>query len=191
MMNTVVHLNEVGDLESLKKLCREVFIPAEGEKVVFGEGPKDARLMFIGEAPGEEEGKTGHVFIGRAGRILNKYLDEAKIDRETVYITNVIKIRPPGNRTPKKSDINEALPFLERQIVLVKPKIVVCLGRIAVQAIVDPKAKITEIRGKWQEKNNIRIMPTYHPASIFHDEEKKVFLQRDLLNVGKVIHAIT
>lgn len=185
----VVSLNAVNDLNTLKNICMETFSPAEGERLVFGEGPENARLMLIGEAPGEEEGRTGRVFIGNAGRLLNKYLDEAEINRESVYITNVVKIRPPENRTPKKSEVNEALPFLERQIDLVKPKIVVCLGRIAVQAIVDPKAKITEIRGQWKERKSYRIMPTYHPSSVFHDQGKKELLKRDLIQVAKEINA--
>jgi len=180
-------LNEVNDLETLKNICLKKFSPAPDEKLVFGEGPENAGLMLIGEAPGEEEAKTGRVFVGNAGRLLNKYLEEAEIDREIAYITNVVKIRPPGNRTPKKSEIDQAMPFLERQIQLVKPKIMVCLGSTAVKAIVDPRAKITEIRGAWIEKDSIKIMPTFHPSAVFHDEDKKELLKRDLIQAGEML----
>lgn len=190
VMDKTASLNEVNDLETLKKICMETFIPDEGEKVVFGEGPANANLMLIGEAPGAEEAKMGRGFIGNAGRILNKYLGEAGINRELAYIANVVKIRPPNNRTPKKSEVGKGLPFLERQIELVQPKIVVCLGRIAVQAIIDSKAKITEMRGIWQEKDSMRIMPTYHPSVVFHDDVKKELLKKDLILVGKLLKNI-
>ena len=187
MTDEKVLLNEVNDLETLKNICMKTFFPAGDEKLVFGEGPENARLMLIGEAPGEEEAKTGRPFVGNSGRLLNKYLEEAEIARDNAYVTNIVKIRPPGNRTPKKSEINEAIPFLERQILLVKPNIVVCLGSTAVQAIVDPKAKISEIRGTWVENKCFKLMPTFHPSAVFRDEEKKQLLKRDLIQAGKML----
>ncbi|GMQ61244.1 uracil-DNA glycosylase [Vallitalea maricola] len=187
LMDEKVNLNIVNDLNSLEKKCMETFIPDEGERVVFGEGPANAKFMLIGEAPGAHEAKIGRAFIGNAGKILNRYLEESDIHRELAYITNVVKVRPPGNRTPKKSEVNESLPFLQRQIELIKPQVVVCLGRIAVQAIINPKAKITEIRGVWQQIKNIQIMPTYHPSVVFHDEIKKELLKKDLFEVGKIL----
>lgn len=178
-------LESIARLETLEAYCREKFVPAEGECVVFGQGPLQARLMLVGEAPGEEEAATGRPFVGNAGRVLNKYLAEAGIDREEAYVTNVLKVRPPDNRTPRKSEVQEALPVLLRQIDLVRPAIVVCLGSIAAQALVDPKAKITQIRGQWTEQNGLHIMPTYHPSSVFHDERKKELLKQDLVEVNK------
>lgn len=190
MTDKKVLLSDVNDLEALEKICMKTFFPAAGEKLVFGEGPENASLMMIGEAPGEEEAKSGRPFVGNSGRLLNKYLEEAEIARDTVYITNIIKTRPPGNRKPKNSEISQAFPFLERQIQLVKPKIVVCLGSTAVQAIIDPKAKITELRGSWVERDSLKIMPTFHPSAVFRDEGKRLLLKRDLIDAGNMLKRI-
>lgn len=178
-------IEAIKSLELLESICVRTFAPSEGEKVVFGEGPEKAELMLIGEAPGKEEAKIGRPFVGNSGRLLNKYLQQAGIDREKAYITNVMKIRPPENRTPRKSEIDEALPFLNRQIELVNPGIIVLLGSIALKAVIDPKAKITQMRGDWQEKSDMIIMPTYHPSAIFHDEAKKELFKKDLDQAGK------
>lgn len=190
MTAKTAHLEAVADLEALRVVCLRTFSPAEGEQVVFGEGPEHALLMMIGEAPGKQEAESGRPFVGNAGRLLDKYLEEAEIDRKDVYITNVLKVRPPGNRTPRKSEIKEALPFLLRQIQLVRPAILVCLGSISVQAVVDPKAKITEIRGEWLEKDGLQIMPTFHPSAVFHDDSKKKWLKKDLSEVGKRLKSL-
>ncbi|XID92342.1 uracil-DNA glycosylase [Paenibacillaceae bacterium WGS1546] len=176
----VQDLREVRDLQELYAVCSHTFVPRPGERLVFGEGPERARLLLIGEAPGKQEAETGRPFVGNAGRLLNKYLQETGIKREEAYLTNTVKVRPPGNRTPRITEVREALPILFRQIELVGPSILVCLGSIAVQAVVDPKAKITELRGEWQTKDGLRIMPTYHPSAIFHDETKRDLLKRDL-----------
>ncbi|MBW5447561.1 uracil-DNA glycosylase [Cohnella sp. CFH 77786] len=180
-------LQAVRDLEALRDLCLREFSPAPGEQAVFGEGPAHARLLLIGEAPGKQEAESGRPFVGNAGRLLNKYLQEASIRREEAYLTNVVKIRPPGNRTPRISEVKDALPVLLRQIELVGPRIIVCLGSVAVQAVLDPKAKITEIRGQWQEKDGIRVMPTYHPSAVFRDEDKRDLLKQDLREVGAAL----
>jgi DNA polymerase len=178
-------LPEIASLDALEIYCRETLVPAEGELTVFGEGPASARLMLIGEAPGEEEARTGRPFVGNAGRLLNKYMAEAGIVREDAYVTNVIKVRPPGNRTPRKTEVREALPVLERQIELIRPAIIVCLGGVAAQAVIDPKAKITQIQGQWFDRDGIHIIPTYHPSSVFHDEGKKLHLKQDLVEIGR------
>jgi DNA polymerase len=183
-------LNDVNDLESLKSVCMETFFPVADEKLVFGEGPENASLMMIGEAPGEEEAKSGRPFVGNSGRLLNKYLEEAGIARDKVYITNILKTRPPGNRKPKSAEIRQALPFLERQIQLVKPKMVICLGSTALHAIVDPKAKITELRGTWIERDSFKIMPTFHPSAVFRDEEKRQLLKSDFIEAGNMLKRI-
>lgn len=183
-------IHDVNDLESLKKICMETFFPAANEKLVFGEGPENASLMIIGEAPGAEEAKSGRPFVGNSGKLLNKYLEEAEIARDKVYITNTLKIRPPKNRKPQSSEIKQAVPFLERQIRLVKPKILVCLGSTAVQAIVDPRARITELRGIWIEKDSLQIMPTFHPSAVFRDKEKRQLLKRDLIEAGNMLKHI-
>ncbi len=183
-------LQGIGDLEALKAICERAFIHEPEERLVFGEGPDHARLLLIGEAPGEQEAETGRPFVGNAGRLLSKYLLEADINRENAYLTNVIKVRPQGNRTPRISEVKEALPILLRQIELIRPAIIVCLGSIALQAIIDRKAKITEIRGAWQLKDGIRIMPTYHPSAVFRDEDKRSLLKQDLTEVGAALREL-
>lgn len=181
------NLQAIGNLEALQAVCQRLFIPGPGERLVFGEGPQHARLLLLGEAPGEKEAETGRPFVGNSGRLLDKYLQRSGIRREEVYVTNVIKVRPPGNRTPRISEVKEALPVVLRQIELIRPAVIVCLGSIAVQAMVDRKAKITEIRGVWQEKDGIRIMPTYHPSAVFRDENKRELLKEDLSSVAHAL----
>ncbi|MCY9513468.1 uracil-DNA glycosylase [Paenibacillus apiarius] len=181
------NLQATGNLEALQAVCQRVFVPGPGERLVFGEGPQHARLLLLGEAPGEKEAETGRPFVGNSGRLLDKYLQRSGIRREEVYVTNVLKVRPPGNRTPRTSEVKEALPVVLRQIELIRPAVIVCLGSIAVQAMVDRKAKITEIRGVWQEKDGIRIMPTYHPSAVFRDENKRELLKQDLSSVAHAL----
>ncbi|MFD0715349.1 uracil-DNA glycosylase [Paenibacillus sp. GCM10027626] len=177
----------IGNLEALHAVCQRLFIPDPDERLVFGEGPDHARLLLLGEAPGEKEAAAGRPFVGNSGRLLDKYLQRAGLRREDAYVTNVLKIRPPGNRTPRTSEVKEALPLVIRQIELIRPAVIVCLGSIAVQAIVDRKAKITEIRGVWQEKDGVHIMPTYHPSAVFRDENKRELLKQDLSSVANVL----
>ncbi|WP_051570642.1 uracil-DNA glycosylase [Paenibacillus ehimensis] len=180
-------LHAISHLEALQAFCQRVFLPEPGERLVFGEGPEHARLLLIGEAPGEKEAETGRPFVGNSGRLLDKYLQEADLLREEAYVTNVIKVRPPGNRTPRISEVKEAMPVLLRQIELIRPAVIVCLGSIALQAVLDRKAKITDIRGVWQEKDGIRIMPSYHPSAVFRDENKRELLKQDLFSVGDAL----
>ncbi|WCF05752.1 uracil-DNA glycosylase [Paenibacillus thiaminolyticus] len=180
-------LHTIGNLAALHAVCERVFEPEPGERLVFGEGPEHARILLLGEAPGAKEAETGRPFVGNSGRLLNKYLQKADILRENAYVTNVIKVRPPGNRKPKTSEVTEALPILVREIELIDPAIIVCLGSIAVQALVDRKAKITELRGTWVERHGIRIMPTYHPSAVFRDEQKRELLKQDIFSAAEAL----
>jgi uracil-DNA glycosylase family 4 len=131
---------------------------------VFGEGAPDARLMFIGEAPGADEDRQGVPFVGAAGQVLNNLLNKLGLRREEVYITNVVKSRPPGNRDPEPDEIAACLPFLEKQIQAIRPRVIVTLGRIASQALLRNKDPITRVRGRWQKYGKIQVMPTFHPS---------------------------
>ncbi len=173
----------VEDLSAQAAGCKLCALGETRRSIVFGEGNPRASLMLVGEAPGEKEDETGKPFVGPAGRILNKILDEAGIHREDVYITGVVKCRPPKNRLPKKAEVTACVPFLEKQIELIRPGIIVCLGSFATQTLLDPKAKITEVRGKWFEEGGIKIMPTYHPAAVFHDQEKLDAIREDFRQV--------
>jgi uracil-DNA glycosylase family 4 len=172
-------------LQSEASVCNRCNLAATRNLVAFGEGNSRAELMLVGEAPGENEDKTGKPFVGAAGRILNKVLDEVGIQREDIYITGVVKCRPPKNRLPHKAERNACMPFLEQQIQIIKPRIIICLGSLAANTLIDPKAKITEVRGKWFEKNGIKLIPTYHPAAVFHDQAKLDTIREDFQSVKK------
>lgn len=140
---------------------------------VFGAGSKNATLLFVGEAPGDNEDKTGVPFIGRAGKLLNEYLAEVGIDRESVYIANVLKCRPPKNRDPLPAEEDACISFLKRQIALLSPKLIVCLGRVSAKRLISKKFKITSEHGAWYEFNGIPITAVYHPALLLRDPRKK------------------
>jgi uracil-DNA glycosylase len=174
-------LKAITNLEDLKQLCERYLSTdlAPGEQLVFGEGPPQAEVMVIGEAPGFQEAKTGRPFVGNAGRLLNKLLHEIGLRREQVYICNVLKTHPPGNRKPTRREIERELPLLQRQIGLIQPKLLVLLGATALQALIDPKGKITLQRGGWVDVGGIPAFVTYHPAAALHDETKIAILEQD------------
>lgn len=129
--------------------------------------------MLVGEAPGAREDELGRPFVGAAGELLNRILQAAGFKREEIYITNVVKCRPPGNRLPTPDEVQACRPYLENQIKLVNPKIIVCLGALATQALIAPGARITRLRGQWIQKDGIYYLPTFHPAALLRDESKK------------------
>lgn len=157
--------------------------------VVFGEGNPDADLMFIGEAPGQEEDLQNRPFVGRSGKLLRKALDIVEIKQEEVFITNVVKCRPPGNRAPlpNESGICKNL-FLFNQIKIIRPKIICTLGSIALQALIEESVQITKMRGKLISKDDMQIFPTYHPSYILRNpKEGKTFLS-DIQTVKSLIY---
>ena len=147
---------------------------------VFGAGNKNADLLFIGEAPGDNEDKTGIPFVGRAGKLLNEYLDAVGICRDTVYIANILKCRPPKNRDPKPSEEDACIEFLHRQIDLIKPKLIVCLGRISAQRLISKKFKISQEHGLWFEFYGVPITVVYHPALLLRDPRKSGEMMADM-----------
>lgn len=162
-------IKDIQGLERVARECRRCRLRESCSQVVFGEGPSDARLMLIGEGPGQDEDIQGKPFVGRAGQLLDRILEAAQIKRSEVYIGNVVKCRPPGNRLPNPDEVRECQKYLERQIKLIKPSIIVCLGSMASQTVIDPKAKIGQIRGRWLIRQGIKIMPTYHPAALLRN----------------------
>jgi uracil-DNA glycosylase family 4 len=163
-------LAELGDICAG---CRKCGLCEHRRTVVFGEGNPQARLMLVGEGPGQVEDETGRPFVGPAGQLLDRILAAAGFARDEVYITNVVKCRPPGNRLPLPQEASACLPYLWRQIELIDPPILVCLGALAAQSLIDREARITRIRGQWVERGKRRIMPTFHPAALLRDETKK------------------
>ena len=144
--------------------CQRCKLYPGAKNLVFGEGSPSARLMFIGEAPGAEEDLQGRPFVGAAGQVLNNLLNKLGLQREEVYITNVVKSRPPGNRDPEPDEIEACLPYLKKQIAAIQPRVIVTLGKIATQAVLGIKEPLTKIRGQWQRYDHIRVMPTFHPS---------------------------
>jgi len=153
---------------------------AAGEQLVFGEGPSDASLMLIGEAPGRREAATGRPFVGAAGTILDEALRENGLAREQIYITNILKTRPPANRKPRRDEIQRQLPYLLRQIQLVKPLRMALLGTTAVEALTGSGERISRLRGGWSEIEGIPALITYHPAAALRDPRLRRALAGDL-----------
>lgn len=160
-------------LEKLASQCNRCPLRAGCHKVVFGDGPTRVDIMLVGEGPGQSEDEIGKPFVGKAGQLLDKILEATGFPREKLYIANIVKCRPPNNRLPNPNEIAACRGYLEAQIRLCKPQILVCLGALATQTIIEPKAKITVVRGKWFTRQNVVIMPTYHPAALLRNESLK------------------
>ena len=142
-------------------------------QVVFGEGNPHSPLMIVGEGPGATEDEMGRPFVGKAGQLLNRILEAVGIRREAIYVTNIVKCRPPGNRTPEYDEMMTCIAILRAQFKLIRPKILVLLGAAPTRAILDKNARITQVRGTWWERKGVRIMPTYHPAYLLRNPTKK------------------
>lgn len=143
------------------------------DALVFGEGPDDADLMIVGEAPGEEEDLSGRPFVGRAGQLLDRILASVELDRADVYVTNLVKFRPPGNRNPRPEEIAASEPILLEQIRLVRPRFLATLGNVPTQWFLDTKDGITRLHGSWHDWNGIRLMPLYHPAYLLRNPSRE------------------
>jgi DNA polymerase len=146
--------------------------------------------MFVGEGPGEQEDLQGQPFVGRAGQLLTKMLAAIHLRREDVYITNIVKCRPPGNRTPTDEEMAACIPILRQQFAIIRPRILVTLGAAATRAIIDPKARITQIRGQWVERGGVKMIATYHPAYLLRNPAKKVEAWEDLQAIRAAYDAL-
>lgn len=178
------------DLEESIKNCQKCKLCQGRQNIVFGVGNKEAKIMFIGEGPGADEDKQGEPFVGKAGKLMNLAFQTVGIKRETVYIGNIVKCRPPNNRDPQEDEVNACMNYLRNQVILVKPKIIVLLGRIALQNILGQEYRITSARGKWIQKKGINYMPTWHPAALLRDENKKIDFINDLQKVVEFADSI-
>lgn len=163
--------------------CKKCKLYSNRSNIVFGVGNKDADIMFIGEGPGADEDREGEPFVGKAGKLMNEAFKGIGINREEVYIANIVKCRPPQNRVPEEDEANTCLNYLRNQVILVKPKIIVLLGNTALKNILGKEYSITNMRGKWVEKKGIMYMPTWHPAALLRDENKKIEFWQDLKQV--------
>ena len=175
------------DLEKSILECKKCRLCTNRTNIVFGQGNKKARLMFIGEGPGADEDKQGIPFVGKAGQLMNNAFQALEINREDVYIANIVKCRPPSNRVPEDDEVQTCLNYLRNQVILIKPKIIVLLGSTALKNILGKEYGITAVRGNWMEKNGIKYMPTWHPAALLRDENKKIEFLQDLKEAKKYI----
>ncbi len=175
------------DLEKSILECKKCRLCTNRTNIVFGQGNKKARLMFIGEGPGADEDKQGIPFVGKAGQLMNNAFQALEINREDVYIANIVKCRPPSNRVPEDDEVQTCLNYLRNQVILIKPKIIVLLGSTALKNILGKEYGITVVRGNWMEKNGIKYMPTWHPAALLRDENKKIEFWQDLKEAKKYI----
>jgi len=157
------------------------------KQVVFGVGNPDADLMFVGEAPGADEDEQGIPFVGRAGQLLTKIIEAIELSRDDVYIANVIKCRPPGNRNPEPDEIERCEPFLFRQIDTIKPKVIVTLGKFAAQTLLRTDDPISRIRGRVFDYRGARLVPTFHPAYLLRNPSSKREVWEDMKLVRKLL----
>ena len=174
------------EMEKMREQCLECtrcHLCETRTNVVFGVGPEDAKIMFIGEGPGENEDLQGEPFVGRAGKLLDDMLELIDLDRSKVYIANMVKCRPPKNRDPLPEEQNACAPWLSRQIELINPRVIVCLGRISAMRFIRPDFKITKEHGQWFEKDGRQVMAIYHPAALLRDPRKRLETFDDLKKI--------
>ena len=163
--------------------CRRCALAAGRNKLVFGQGNPKADLVFVGEAPGAEEDRSGLPFVGEAGQLLTRIIQAMKLDRQEVYICNVIKCRPPGNRDPLPEEIDTCRPFLERQLAVIQPRVICTLGAHATRTLLNTKGGIFSLRGRFHDFNGIKVMPTFHPAYLLRNPDQKRLVWEDIQKI--------
>lgn len=176
------------ELKEICGSCTRCGLCETRHHVVFGVGNEDADVMFIGEGPGEQEDLQGCPFVGPAGKLLDDMLSIIDLDRNTnCYIANIVKCRPPRNRDPLETEQDACIGYLRNQVALVKPKIIVCLGRIAAKRIIDPDYRITRQHGQWVQKNGVWMTAIYHPSALLRDVSKRPETFDDLISLREKI----
>jgi len=153
--------------------CTRCKLSGTRKSIVYGVGAEDAPLMFVGEAPGEQEDRRGEPFVGRAGELLDKMIEAMGWTRQSVYITNILMCRPPGNRNPQADEVSSCLPFLKAKIDSIAPRVIVALGRPAANTLLDTDAPISTLRGKFHDRHGTKVMPTFHPAYLLREPDRK------------------
>jgi DNA polymerase len=168
------------DLAALTNNCTKCHLAATRTHVVFGEGNPFAKLVFVGEAPGADEDAQGLPFVGKAGQLLTKIIEAIKLKRSNVYICNVLKCRPPGNRTPTSQEIECCVPFLLKQLDAIRPKLICALGNVAAQTLLRTKTPMNRLRGRFHKFGDILLVPTYHPAALLRNPDYKRYVWEDV-----------
>ncbi len=171
------------DLRAVVTACEKCRLSKSRTQVVYGVGNPTADLMFIGEAPGRDEDLQGEPFVGRAGQLLTDIIKAMKLTRDDVYIANVIKCRPPENRPPEQDELDECRPYIRRQVEIIQPKVIVTLGRFALQSLTEKAYAISSARGEWLDYNGVKVMPTYHPAYLLRTPSAKREVWADMKKV--------
>ena len=179
------------ELEGQCAACEKCPLSQTRTKCVFGTGSREAKLMFVGEAPGEQEDLSGIPFVGAAGKLFDKYLFAVDIPREDVYIANILKCRPPKNRDPKPEEEDLCIDWLRGQFRLLRPKMIVCLGRISAMRLIKPDFKITAEHGKWFEKNGVWMCAVYHPSALLRDPRKKDDMLIDMKKIKQKLDELS
>ena len=170
-------------LEHQCKHCTNCELSQTRTNVVFGVGPNDADIMFVGEGPGEQEDLQGEPFVGAAGKLLDDMLSIIDLGRHNCYIANIVKCRPPRNRDPKEEEQEACIDYLRNQVALIRPKIIVCLGRISAKKLIDPDFRITRQHGQWVCSNGVWMTAIYHPSALLRDLNKRPETFEDLLSI--------
>ena len=181
------------DWETLERTCRNCTrcgLCETRKSVVFGVGPRDADVMFVGEGPGEQEDLQGEPFVGAAGHLLDDMMSIIDLNRENSYIANIVKCRPPRNRDPLETEQDACIVYLRNQVALIKPKIIICLGRVAAKRLIDPEYRITRQHGTWVQKGGIWMTAIYHPSALLRDVSKRPETFDDLLAIRDKITEI-
>ncbi len=179
------------ELEEVCKNCTKCELCSGRTNLVFGKGKKDAEIMLIGEGPGENEDLQGQPFVGRSGKLLDKFLESIGLSREkNVYIANMVKCRPPHNRDPKPEEQEQCLYWLREQFKIIRPKIIICVGRISAQKLIDPNFRVTKEHGVFIERNGVLMMGTFHPAAILRNPNNKEAAFADWLKVRDKIEEL-
>lgn len=174
---------KLNELKEICSQCQKCELGATRTNLVFGTGNPNADLMFVGEAPGEQEDLSGIPFVGRGGQLLDKFLYAVDIERKDVYIANILKCRPPKNRDPLPQEEEACIGYLREQVRLIQPKIIVCLGRISAMKLIKPDFKITQEHGQWFEKNGYLMTAVFHPAALLRDPRKKEAMLEDMKRI--------
>lgn len=179
------------ELETHCRSCQKCPLGATRTNLVFGTGNRQADLMFVGEAPGQAEDEQGIPFVGAAGKLLDRYLYAVDIPRESVYIANILKCRPPHNRDPLPEEEDACIGYLRKQVKLIQPKIIVCLGRISAMRLIKPDFRITREHGQFIRKGSILMTAVYHPAALLRDASKKEDMLLDMERIKEQLDLLT
>ena len=191
-MNSALTEKELhfAELEEKCRSCRGCALSETRTNCVFGVGNRNAELMFVGEAPGEQEDLQGIPFVGRAGQLLDRYLFAVDIKREDVYIANILKCRPPHNRDPLPAEEDACIGYLREQVRLIRPRVIVCLGRIAALRLISPDFKITRDHGVWYARGGFLMTAVYHPAALLRDPRKKDDMLADMKKIKEKLSSV-